>query len=87
MTCRFVVSLCCVVQIRSRRCPVIVMPAVPKTDRRRYVTNRDLVKYGYTDECQACTRLASGMLNAKVPHDDRCRDRIGELMAGDDDQR
>ena len=27
------------------------------------------------------------MHNAKVPHDDRCRDRIGEPMAGDDDQR
>ena len=67
--------------------PVIVMPAVPKVDRRRYVTKRDLVKYGYMDECQACTQLASGMHNAKVPHDDRCRDRIGELMAGDDDQR
>ena len=45
------------------------------------------MKYGYTDECQACTQLASGMHNAKVPHDDRCRDRIGELMAGDDDKR
>ena len=67
--------------------PVIVMPAAPRTDRRRYVTKRDLVKYGYTDECQACTQLASGMHNAKVPHDDRCRDRIGELMAEDDDQR
>ena len=63
--------------------PVIVMPVVPRVDRRRYVTKRDLVKYGYTDECQACTQLASGMHNAKVPHDDRCRDRIGELMAGD----
>ena len=29
---------------------VIVMPAVPKTNRRRYVTKRDLVKYGYTDK-------------------------------------
>ena len=67
--------------------PVIVMPAVPKVDRRRYVTKRDLVKYGDTDECQACTQLASGMHNAKVPHDNRCRDRIGELMAEDDDQR
>ena len=66
---------------------MIVMPAVPKTDRRRYVTKRDLVKYGYTDECQACTQWASGMHNAKVPHDDRCRDRIGELVAEDDDQR
>ena len=54
---------------------------------RRYVTKRDLVKYGYTDECQACTQLASGMYSAKVPYDDRCRDRIGELMARDDDQR
>ena len=43
--------------------PVIVMPAVPKVDRRRYVTKRDLVKYGYTDECQACTQWASGMHN------------------------
>ena len=67
--------------------PVVVTPAVPKVDRRRYGTKRDLVKYGYTDECQACTQLASGMHNAKVPHDDRCRDRIGELMAEDDDQR
>ena len=67
---------------------MIVMLAAPRTDRRRrYVTKRDLVKYGYTDECQACTQLASGMHNAKVPHDDRCQDRIGELMAEDDDQR
>ena len=27
------------------------------------------------------------MHNVKVPHGDRCRDRIGELMASDDDQR
>ena len=27
------------------------------------------------------------MHNTKVPHHDRCRDRIGELMAEDDDQR
>ena len=65
---------------------MIVMPAVPRANRRRYVTKRDLCKYGFTDECQACTQLASGMHNAKVPHDDRCRDRIGDLMA-DDDQR
>ena len=67
--------------------PVIVMPVAPRVDRRRYVTKRDLVKYGCTGERQACTQLASGMHNAKVPHDARCRDRIGELMAGDDDQR
>ena len=67
--------------------PVIVMPSIPRVDRRRYVAKRDLVQCGYTDECQTCTQLASGMHNAKVPHDDRCRDRIVELMAGDDDQR
>ena len=32
-------------------------------------------------------QLASGMPNAKMPQDDRCQDRIGELMASDDDQR
>ena len=45
------------------------------------------MKCGYTDECHACTQLASGVHNAKVPHDDRWRDRTGELMAEDDDQR
>ena len=32
---------------------------------------------------------AVGIRHAKceIPHDDRCRDRIGELMASDDDQR
>ena len=59
--------------------PVIVMPAVPSVDRWRYVTKRDLTMYGYTDECESCTPLAAGMHNAKVPHDDRCRDRVGEL--------
>ena len=54
---------------------MIEMPAFPKVDRRRCVTKKDLVKYGYTHECQACTQLASGMHNAKVPHDDKCRNR------------
>ena len=40
-----------------------------------------------TQTSQTCTHLASGMHNATVLHDDRCRDRIGELMADDDDQR
>ena len=66
---------------------VIVMPAVLRVDPKRYVTKRDLAKYRYTDECQGCTQLASGMHNAKVSHDDRCRDRIGELTVEDDDRR
>ena len=65
----------------------VCVPPPPRVDLRRYVTKRHLVKYGYIDECQACTQLASRMHNAKVPHDDRCRDRIGELMADDDDQK
>ena len=62
--------------------PVIVVLAAPRVHRRRYVTKRDLAKFGHT-ECQACTQLAAGMHNAKVPHDDRCGDLIGELMAED----
>ena len=72
---------------RSRCCTGDRGARVPKVDRRRYVTKRDLVQYGYTDECQACIQLAAGIHNVKVRHDDRCRDRIGELMAEDDDQR
>ena len=45
------------------------------------------MKYGYTDRCQACTQLALGMHSAKVPHDDRCRDRIGGFIAEHDDRR
>ena len=68
---------------------VIVMSAVPKVDGTRNVTKRDLVKYGYTNECQACTQLASSMHNAKFkfPRDNKCRNRIGEFMASDDDQK
>ena len=39
-------------------------------DCRRYVTQRDFVKCGYTDECPACTQLATALRSAKVPHDD-----------------
>ena len=67
--------------------PVVVMPAVPRVDRRRYVTKRDLVKYGYTGRMSSMHAVGVGTHDAKVPHDDRCRDRIGELMAEDDDQR
>ena len=49
---------------------VIVMPVVPRIYRRSHVTKRDLVKYGFSDECQACTQLEAGMHNVKVPHDD-----------------
>ena len=66
---------------------MIVMPAVTRVDQRRYVTKRHLVKYGHTDDCQGCTQLAAGMHHAKVLHDDRCRARIGELIAEDYDQR
>ena len=45
------------------------------------------MKYGFSDECQAWRQLGAGTHNARVPHDDRCRDRIGELMAEDDHQR
>ena len=38
------------------------------------------MKYGYAEECQACTQLAAGMHNAKVHHDDRCRECIGKLI-------
>ena len=60
--------------------PVIAMPAVLRVGRRRQVTKRDLAKKGYTYECQERTPLAAVMHIAKFLHEDRCRDRIGELM-------
>ena len=63
--------------------PIVLMPAVPRVDRRRSVTKPDLAKYGYTEECPACTQLTAGNAQCKGSHDDRCRDRIVELVAGD----
>ena len=51
-----VFSATCVPLVRS-----VVPAAVPKVDRWRYVTKRDLVKYGYTDEYHLSTQLVSGM--------------------------
>ena len=51
----------------SRCCNGDREAAVPRVDRKRYVTKRDLVKYGYTYECQECSQLEAGMHNAKVP--------------------
>ena len=65
--------------------PVIVMPTVPRVDRRRDITKRDVAKYGYPDESQPCTQLAACVHKAKVPPDDRCRGFIGELVAEDED--
>ena len=88
---RIACSVQCVLEFcgrgRSRCCTCDRDACRSETGRRRYVTKRDLMKNGYTGECQACTQLASGMHNARVLHDDRCRDRIGELTAEDDDQR
>ena len=46
---------CFVAEADQGVAPVVVMPAVPRVDRRRNVRKRDLVIFGYTDECQACT--------------------------------
>ena len=59
-----------------------MIPEAPKMDRRGYVGRLDLTKYGYTDECLASTQRVVGMC-VEEPHDDMCRDRIGELMADD----
>ena len=66
---------------------VIVVLEAPKHDRRRYLAKRSLAGYGYTDECPACAQLGTGMRVATVPHDDRCRDHIGDLIPRDDDPK
>ena len=67
--------------------PNVLVPAARRVDRRRYFTKRDLAKYGYIDDCLGCAQLAVGMGNASVLQDDRCRGRVGEITAGDDDPR
>ena len=62
-----------------RRC---AGPSSRRADRRRYLMKREIAGYGYLDDCLGCAQLAVCMRNASVLHDDRCRGRVGELMAG-----
>ena len=48
---------------------------------------REIGGYGYIDDCLGCAQLAVGMRNASALQDDRCRRRVEELTAGDDDPR
>ena len=45
------------------------------------------MRYGYTNECPACKQLATSLRNVKVLHAHKCRDRIGDLIARDEDPR
>ena len=69
-----------------------IVPAVPgasrgpdQQGRRRYVTRKDIEVYGPTDECPACTQIACGAVRVTKPHNDKCRERIGECMGNDPD--
>ena len=61
---------------------MIVMPADPRVDRKRYVTKRDLAKYGYA---RGSSMHAIGSRHAQ--REGSSRRQIGELMTQDEDQR
>ena len=46
--------------------------------RATYLTKEDWKNFGYTEDCDGCGRLASGM--APRRHTDKCRQRIKEEM-------
>ena len=51
--------------------------------RRRYVTQRDLKKHGWTDVCLARTELSPARAAVKA-HNGECRGRIAAEMDRDD---
>lgn len=44
-----------------------------------YIKKHHFEKYGYTDHCEACRRLSSGILPRR-PHSDICRKRMYEEL-------
>ena len=59
----------------------------PMTTRRMYVRKADVDKYGATGGCNGCTGVLTGEKwpNGKtIPHSNECRDRMRNLMEGDD---
>ena len=67
--------------------PAGMPPLPPKMqERRMYVTNADVRKYGGSEGCQACTQVYTwGETNVLLS--DACQRRIQELMKGDDSGR
>ncbi|CAK0861016.1 unnamed protein product, partial [Prorocentrum cordatum] len=58
----------------------------PRAPRARYVLRRDIEKYGATAGCPGCLELTQKGKITKS-HSDECRDRIAELMMGNDEVR
>ena len=71
---------------RELSAPILSGVAAPPQVRRRCILKQDIERYGGTEECPACTRLAIGASAAGVPHSDACRERITELMQRDEDE-
>ena len=77
-------------EVRSPPMPAVMMPvreAIVRTprQRRRYILKQDVMRYGPTPECEACTTLAAGAQRVMKPHSDECRARMEELMQRDED--
>ena len=51
-----------------------------------YVLHADIERYGPTETCTACAEIGLGGRN-KTPHSEECRQRIAEVMAGDEDSK
>ena len=46
--------------------------------RRLYLRKKDFKEFGFTEECDGCARLSSGMMPR--PHTSKCRKRMEEEM-------
>ena len=56
-----------------------------KKARRVYLKATDFETYGYSDNCEGCSRLQAGM-DAR-PHTETCRARLDEELAKGDNRR
>ena len=65
--------------------PIIATAVKPAAaPKSLYVLKADVEKYGYTDECPACTDLhLGGKVRPDFPHSSECRERIFEKLQKD----
>ena len=73
----------------NRDSPNVAEAVVEKRKRAEYrfpIKRKDVDKYGMSEDCEGCRRLALGDPNTR-PHTESCRDRFGMLFLRDGDPR
>jgi hypothetical protein len=73
-----------VADAEERMAPITVVAPAVAEQRRFYVLKTNIAKYGQTEGCAGCDAISGG--GRTFAHNDECRERIRDLLAGDDER-